>query len=408
MENYRNNNIKIRDKRIDALKGIAIFAIVLYHLGSGILPYGYLGVEIFFVISGFLMMKSILKSMEQKKFNYWDFISKKILRIMPMVLIIILISLFIGYFTLLPDSFKIIGEHGVATSIFADNILNILISQNYWALTNSLNPLMHMWYIGILLQAFILIAFIYNLVFKLSKNKIKYVKITSIILTLISFCLYLMPFNISAKFYGLHFRIFEITIGCIVAAYPLKIVNNFNKIKQIKILDVLVVLILLLLIFVDNDFISSSIKLILVVIFTAVLLLNFNRTSCDFNFPVLADVGKCSYSIYICHQVIIAFFLSLVSTIKNTQQFMMAFLIIIILSAIVYFFIEKPLNKIIYKYKKKTFLAYVFMTIIVSFTCINIYMTSGVVRDIPELNVQKSDFSLINSKKNILNFCIHM
>lgn len=64
------DNFKKRDSRIDTLKGYAIIAVILYHLGGNILPYGYLGVDIFLVISGYLMMKGIIKQIESKTFSF--------------------------------------------------------------------------------------------------------------------------------------------------------------------------------------------------------------------------------------------------------------------------------------------------------------------------------------------------
>ena len=67
-----------RSYRIDALKGIAIIAVVLYHFGGGYLTYGYLGVDIFFVVSGYFMMKSIAKAMQENRFSYWRFIVSRV------------------------------------------------------------------------------------------------------------------------------------------------------------------------------------------------------------------------------------------------------------------------------------------------------------------------------------------
>lgn len=69
-----------RNYRIDALKGIAIIAVVLYHFG-GTLTYGYLGVDIFFVVSGYFMMKSIAKAMQENRFRYWRFIVSRVARL---------------------------------------------------------------------------------------------------------------------------------------------------------------------------------------------------------------------------------------------------------------------------------------------------------------------------------------
>ena len=95
-------NKKERDCRIDVLKGIAIIAVVFYHLCGDYIPFGYLGVDIFLVIGGFLTVKSMLKSIKNEKFSAWNFLKQRIIRLLPMLVIVSMISMIFGYFLMLP------------------------------------------------------------------------------------------------------------------------------------------------------------------------------------------------------------------------------------------------------------------------------------------------------------------
>lgn len=202
-----------RNYRIDALKGIAILAVVLYHFGGGYLPFGYLGVDIFFVISGYFMMKSIVKAMQNGSFGYWRFLIGRVTRLWPLVLIMAAISLGLGYFPMLPDDFENLAESVIASNIFANNILSCITTKNYWDVANVFKPLMHTWYVGVLMQAYVLLPAVYAAVFKLSKGKINAVKIAAWVITLLSLAAYILPVATSAeKFYYLPYRAFEITI----------------------------------------------------------------------------------------------------------------------------------------------------------------------------------------------------
>ena len=83
---------KQRSITIDFLKGLSIIAVVLYHFGGNILPYGYLGVDVFFVIGGYLLIKNMLKQLENNTFNFWKFIFRKIVRLWPLVIISAVVS----------------------------------------------------------------------------------------------------------------------------------------------------------------------------------------------------------------------------------------------------------------------------------------------------------------------------
>mgnify|MGYP004505952165 CR=1 FL=1 len=140
---------------LDLLKGIAIIAVVFYHLG--VFKYGYLGVEVFFVISGFLTTKGILNLYNRNgDFSYFTLIFKRLIRLFPLIVILCICSFTMAYFTQLPDNFKNTCETTIGTLTFSNNFVQYVTSGNYWDTSNDFKPLMHTWYLGVLMQFYLL------------------------------------------------------------------------------------------------------------------------------------------------------------------------------------------------------------------------------------------------------------
>ena len=203
-----------RSLRIDFLKGLAILAVVYYHFQS-VLPYGYLGVELFLVISGYLTMQSIAKEISAGSFSWWRFIINRVVRLWPMVLGVVTLCFVLGYFVMLSDDFEILSQHVIASNFFGNNILSCITTKNYWDIVNLYKPLMHTWYLGVLMQGYVFIATVVLVLKKLCKKHTqKAIGISLLALTVCSLAIYLLPVGSDAqKFYYLPWRLFEILLG---------------------------------------------------------------------------------------------------------------------------------------------------------------------------------------------------
>lgn len=229
---------------LDAIKGLSIIAIVLYHIG--VMPYGFLGVDTFFVINGFFIIPSLCKSIESGTFNYFSFLKKRLSRLMPLVIIATAICIGIGYIGMMPNDYENLCESIVATNVCANNILAAITTKNYWAIVNAFKPLMHTWYIGILVQFYFIFPLIMMFVSWCGKSfhaNIKYLfRVILLIIIGSSVVGYLLPsISYATKFYQLPFRLFELCSGGFVGLIVTKDIEilSFKYIKSIALLGLL-------------------------------------------------------------------------------------------------------------------------------------------------------------------------
>ena len=106
---YQTNHIWRND--ITGLRALAVLPVIFYHAFPNLVPGGFLGVDIFFVISGYLISGIIFRNIKQGTFSYLDFYSKRIKRIIPNLLLLFLFVLFLGYFVLFTDDYDNLGRH---------------------------------------------------------------------------------------------------------------------------------------------------------------------------------------------------------------------------------------------------------------------------------------------------------
>ena len=373
-----------RNIDLDALKGIAIIAVVLYHIG--ILPFGYLGVDIFLVVNGYFITHAMLHQFNEKTFSYTAYLKKKLVRLWPLVVLASIISVIIGYYFMLPDDYENLGQSVVASNVFANNILACITTGNYWDVVNSHKPLMHTWYVGILVQCYVIFPIFVLCITKFSKN---IGRTLLIILTLAFMALYILPFfNAAMKFYYLPFRLFEFLIGANIAAN----INDIRNIRHTKSIYVVTLLLIVSLCVLDISFINNQYKVLLISILTGGGILCLLQTKgsifkANILYKLLATIGVMSYSIFIWHQVAVAFYKYSYNPYMNTFDYIILLIIICIVSVASYYLIEKPLSKIKGKQVNKLLIYTFTFALIISISGLFIYTRAGVVRDVPELGI---------------------
>jgi peptidoglycan/LPS O-acetylase OafA/YrhL len=140
---------------IDGLRAVAVIAVVIYHFFPGWATGGFVGVDVFFVISGFLISGIILDGLAKRTFSYTDFYIRRIKRIFPPLILVLIATLIAGWFVLFEDEFRQLGKHIVAGVLFASNIM-LLREGGYFDIAAELKPLLHLWSLAIEEQFYVL------------------------------------------------------------------------------------------------------------------------------------------------------------------------------------------------------------------------------------------------------------
>lgn len=396
--------IKAYRKDIDGLRAIAIIPVILFHLGY--LSNGYLGVDIFFVISGYLITGLVYNEVVDNKFSVLKFYERRIRRIIPLVLLTTSTAFILGLLFMLPDDLENLCQSVFASNFSANNILMKITSADYWAVKNDYKPLMHTWSLGIEEQFYLLYPIIF---FFLKGEKKKYIFTILFFLTILSIALFFYSNDVSSKFYYLQFRFFELSIGGMCSIY-FSNKQSFNSSKSQYILISVVLLLISLLFF---DFINNNdVKILLTTILTATILVlggfhfeKKNIYSALVSNKLFVGIGKISFSLYMWHQIVFAFSRYFIIDKISIVYAILLLIIILLLSIFTYFAIENPFrNRTIIK-TKPLLIIVTFSFIIITSASLYVYMIGGFIKNVPELGFnmssKPSQLNFFDSKSNI-------
>ena len=203
---------------IDGLRAIAVLSVIAFHASSRIISGGFAGVDIFFVISGFLISSIILKGLENNAFSFATFYSRRIRRIFPALITVLSASWLIGWFVLLPDEFQQLGKHIASSTVFISNF--VLNSESGYFDATELKPLLHLWSLGIEEQFYLIYPLILYLAWRMRLNLIGII----LGLALISFVLNIARITDypSSTFYFPQTRFWELLAGGVLAYITLR------------------------------------------------------------------------------------------------------------------------------------------------------------------------------------------
>ena len=154
---------------IDGLRAIAVIGVVLFHAGLGV-GGGFVGVDVFFVISGFLITSLILRDLDRGSFSIVDFWERRARRIFPALAVVVIVTLIAGWFLMLPFGFQVLGQSAVALTVFASN-MQFWRTSGYFDPAAEENPLLHTWSLSVEEQFYLVVPLLLLLVFTLGRQK---------------------------------------------------------------------------------------------------------------------------------------------------------------------------------------------------------------------------------------------
>lgn len=288
-------------KDINGLRALAVLPVIFFHAGLGSFEGGYLGVDVFFVISGYLITANILSEKKQESFSLLSFYDRRARRILPPLILTMLIVLFFSFMFMLPYDLKNLGQSLVATSYGANNIL-LYLTSGYWSAAAEYKPLYHTWSLGVEEQYYVIIPMIFIVLFRY--NWLLVACIVSLIL--ISFIASSLIDSKEFNFLMILPRFWELGTGSLLAIYMRNRVQPKSEALSALGLGLIFTSYVTPNLFSTNQAIVNLLPVLgaaLVILFTNVDGNVYRLLSQRFFFII----GLSSYSIYLFHQPILSF-----------------------------------------------------------------------------------------------------
>lgn len=383
---------------IDGLRAVAVLAVVTFHAFPDWMKGGFIGVDIFFVISGFLISTIIFDGLDKGAFSFSEFYSRRIKRIFPALSLVLIASYAFGWFTLLSDEYMQLGKHIAAGSGFVANFV-FWSEAGYFDNSGETKPLLHLWSLGIEEQFYI----VWPLVLWFSWRRKLNLLTLSATAALISFYLNIkgVKQDSVATFYSPQTRFWELLCGSILAWLTLYRKNALASIK-LKIDGWLAKAIYREDIETDGKTISNTIS----IIGCLLLIYGFSRISKSMSFPgnwavapVLGAVllissgpkawinkkilsnklaiwlGLISFPLYLWHWPLLSFSRIIESEVPSRKIRFAALALSILLAWLTYKFIERPIR--LGKNSKAKVAGLVMLVAIVGYAGYNTYSRGG-------------------------------
>jgi peptidoglycan/LPS O-acetylase OafA/YrhL len=318
---------------IDGLRAIAVLAVVLFHAFPGTVSGGFVGVDVFFVISGFLITGIIAAEMDTGGFSFAHFYARRIRRLFPALIIVLAACLIFGWYALLTDEYRMLGKHAFMASIFASNFA-------FWNeagyFDTAVKPLLHLWTLGVEEQFYLVWPFILFLSFR------KYALPLLCVLFIGSFLLNagtIHSYPVSAFFLPTT-RFWEFLTGAFLALnkrqYPFA---DLRSLIGFVLIAAAVFLIDKNKLFPGWWALLPNLGAGLIISAESSAWLNRNILSR----PALVFIGLISYPIYLWHWPLLAF--ATIEGWASAYTRIVLILVSVILAAATYFLIEKPVRR---------------------------------------------------------------
>jgi peptidoglycan/LPS O-acetylase OafA/YrhL len=282
---------------INTLRAIAVLGVLLFHFKIPYAGGGFAGVDIFFVISGYLMSRIVLNGMSKDNFSILDFYKRRALRIIPALLMLVTIVTFVTFFIYLPADYKDVTKNGLSSLLFISNIDYSKV--DYFALSSDNNIFLHTWSLSVEWQFYLILPVVLVLINRYFRNDRNRFLLLFVFASISSFAysVYLSNHNPSVSFYFLHTRAWEMMLGGIAFLCEDKIKFRFKSTVASIGYFILVSSIVLL----REDMRWPGLYTLIPTVATFVIILCNQNSFSILKFRIVQFIGRTSYSIYLWH-----------------------------------------------------------------------------------------------------------
>lgn len=339
---------------IDGMRAIAVISVIFFHAKVSGFEGGFVGVDIFFVISGFLISNIILREMREEQFSLLAFYERRIRRILPVLLIVILTTSILAWFILLPDDLRRFGKYIVASLLMIPNIAAWKVSGDYFAPSADTNPLLHLWSLGVEEQFYILFPVVLLFAVRHMSRKWCWLLLISTLLLSLGMATWLYWHHPHFGFYWLPARAWEFLLGVVIAYFfhSRKYTNKAEyKGSLLQVLSLLGIILIALSIFLPRGIsLQNAFYYQILAVTGATLIIATNGFQSTLSYALLSikplvGIGLISYSLYLWHWPLLSLFSYWEAGVPLGSHKLLVFILLIMsamLSFLTWKYIEQP------------------------------------------------------------------
>lgn len=328
---------------IQGLRALAFLLVFIFHLNSSWLPGGFLGVDLFFVISGYLITTIVCSDIDRGKFSFINFFIKRVKRIVPAYFALLLVVAAVGLSVYLYTDMPTLRLTVQRSALFISNRL-FSTGNSYFGAQLSENPLLHTWSLAIEMQFYVILPFI--LWFFRTKLRLILPVIIILITAFSTYQLYVLE-NKSAMYFSLTARIPEFLIGAYFSVIFAKGLDFNRKVNNLISTIGLSVLMLCTYFITEESNFPGYLALIPCIAGGILLVIKNNAVSEFFSKKIPVYLGEMSYSLYLWHWPVLAFLrYTNDDCILNVNEIIFTIFLTFIMSLLSYTFIEKSFRKL--------------------------------------------------------------
>jgi len=335
---------------LNGLRAIAVLLVVLFHLDIPLFKGGFLGVDVFFVLSGYFISRNIIHDLENGLFGFIRFSQKRLKRLFPVLIVTILLTLLAGYFMLSANLFVRLAESTQYAAFSASNFF-FFFESGYFDTASKLKPLLHMWSLSVEEQFYLLWPLLLFVSFKYFKN-IRFIALSLLFVGSLIFAELFISEHPIAVFFMLPFRVFEFGFGYWAISLEKRIKTYGNGLLEALFVSGLGLIIFSSCFFDDRTLMPGFISLWAIAGTTLVIVAGNARFSKVLLGNIILEyIGKASYSIYLVHWPLIVFYKQWTNDELMLGDISVLFLSSLFLGFLFWHFIEntfrykKPKNK---------------------------------------------------------------
>lgn len=334
-------------KDIDGLRTVAVIPVILFHMGIPFIPGGFTGVDIFFVISGYLICGIIFRDLESNTFSLLNFYKRRFVRILPPLIAVISFTLAVGYYFLLPSEFRFLSMSAISALSFSSNFW-FLSTTDYFATQTESEAFLHTWSLGVEEQFYLLIPLLFIFLIKRAPGLLK-PALGVILLSSLAVSVWLTEKQPLAGYYLLPSRGWELAAGGMLAIsmaekkltkLPVWIVEALSCTGMILILGSFFLL--------DKNQPFPGFRAVLPVVGTLCIIMSPATTRINrlLSLPLVVYIGLLSYCLYLWHWPVILF-LKVFSKLNDITLYLVAFSAAFFLAVISRYLIELPSRRLL-------------------------------------------------------------